>query len=296
MTDNATDGLDLSTITDEQLAQQFPGQDVAALRASLNRAEGKGVSTSPNADGGDAGSEDDATSTTTDEETVDYPEWIPEKYRHGTVDEAMQALAKGHKELEAHLGQRPDDSDEDTEEGDAEEGDEGGDKPTSHFRLADLESEFVEKGKLSPETYAAAAKDGWTQSEVDSYIAGQQALAQQLITRVHNMVGGEEAYTEMMAWAQTNLSEAQVNAYDEALMGTNQNGVDLAVTGLKALYEAKNGKMPGLVKGDGDKQSGNVQPFASQEEMKTAMRDPRYATDPAYRKQVERRLENVSFW
>jgi hypothetical protein len=245
-----TDELDLSNITDEQLAQQFPGQDVAALRASLDRADGKNETVSPSADaapGDQAGSEDNA-----DSNTVEYPEWIPEKYRHGTVDEAMQALAKGHAELESHLGRTGDGQTDESEEpeGDEEEGEGSEEQPTSHFTLADLEAEFVERGELSAETYAAAAKDGWTRAEVDSYIAGQQALAQQLITRVHNMVGGEQAYTDMMSWAQENLSEAQVNAYDEALMGTNQNGVDLAVRGLKSMYESQVGKQPNLQTGD----------------------------------------------
>jgi len=296
MVENENTELDLSTITDEQLAQQFPGQDVAALRASLDRADGKTVHVSPNADGDTDGSNNDATSNQDDAGSVEYPDWIPDKYRNGTVDEAMQALAKGHKELEAHMGQSSDDEGEKGEADDDTDSDDTDDKSTSHFRLGDLESEFVENGTLSPETYAAAEKDGWTKGEVDSYIAGQQALAQQLITRVHNSVGGEQAYTDMMAWAQGNLSEAQVNAYDEALMGTNQNSVDLAVAGLKSMYEAKVGKQPNLQTGDGDKQSGNVAPFASAKEMTAAMADPRYSTDPAYRAQVARRLEHVTFW
>ena len=294
-----TDELDLSNITDEQLAQQFPGQDVAALRASLDRADGKNETVSPAADaapGDQAGSEDNAEGANDDSATVEYPDWIPAKYRNGSVEEAMQALAKGHAELEAHMGKQSADTDDDASPDEDAEGESGDDEQTSHFTLADLEAEFVEKGELSQETYAAAAKDGWAKSEVDSYIAGQQALAQQLITRVHNMVGGEQAYTDMMAWAQENLSEAQVNAYDEALMGTNQNGVDLAVQGLKSMYESQVGKQPNLQTGDGDKQSGSITPFASSKEMTKAMGDPRYATDPAYREMVAKRLEHVTFW
>ena len=60
----------------------------------------------------------------------------------------------------------------------------------------------------------------------------------------------------------------------------------IAVTAMASKMAGKGGLLNGktTVPGDG------VQPFASNTEMVTAMRDPRYRKDPAYRKGVENRL------
>jgi hypothetical protein len=67
------------------------------------------------------------------------------------------------------------------------------------------------------------------------------------------------------------------------------NTIKMAVAGLKARYEQANGASSGrLIQGDVKGPSGGA--FRSIAEIVEAMKDPRYAKDPAYRSDVEKRV------
>ena len=68
----------------------------------------------------------------------------------------------------------------------------------------------------------------------------------------------------------------------------------LAAQGLHARYVAANGAEPALVTGATAGQSGDV--FSSTAQLVEAMRDPRYAADPAYRATVEAKLARSSIF
>jgi hypothetical protein len=275
-------------MTDEQLAEAFPGQDVASIRASMEKAEGKGVAADDNADD-DSGNDD-----------VVYPDYIPEKYRNGTVEEAHAAMAKGYDELNTKLGASDDDTDDgdgdaDTDADDSND-DDSDDSTSNKLMLADLETEYLENdGEISQKTLDAWEKQGWGKAEVDNYIAGQQALADQLITRVHNQVGGEEQYTQMLNWATNNWTPEEVEGFDKVMVEGDEAQITLAVRGLKATFEAEAGKDPTLLNGDTDQGADKSGTYQSKAEMTKAMADPRYKTDPAYRAMVARKVEHMEW-
>jgi len=284
MTDESNNTPEEGALTDEQIAENFPGQDVTHIRAMLDKAAGIGSPVSPNAD--------DNTDGDNADDMVEYPTYIPEKYRQGTIDEAHAAMAAGHAELESKLGspEGEDDGEGEDDDAGAESGAEG------EFSLEEVEAEYISAdGEISEATYAAAEKAGMSRAVVDSYIAGQQAIANQLVSRVHEAAGGEENYTSMLTWATNNWSEAEVSAFDAVMETGNETQINLTVRGLKAAFEADNGKAPNLTKGD----SGSPTPdgaFQSKAEMTAAMKDPRYKTDPAYRDSVARKLSNSDIW
>jgi hypothetical protein len=92
----------------------------------------------------------------------------------------------------------------------------------------------------------------------------------------------------MVSWAQANMSEAEIDAYNTAVNSTNPDVIKMAVMGLKGRYEATNGAEPALVSGDLGGVTGAV--FESWAQVREAMRDPKYAKDPAYRREVEQKL------
>jgi hypothetical protein len=291
--------------TDEQLAAEFPGQDIAHVRAMLDKSAGVHAPADSNADGGapdgtnkdqqqdseegaaDAGGEADPG------EDQDYPEWIPEKFRKGTVEEAMQKLADSYGKLERARG--GEESDSDPAAADSDDADPDTNTQPAKFDLRSLEAEFVEKGKVTQEMIAEAAKHGMDEGDLTRYLEGQKAIANQLITEVHNSVGGEAEYTAMMQWMVGNMSEADVAAYDAAMGTGNKAQISMAVRATKAAYDAAVGKDASrTVDGETGKQV--QQGFQSKQEMIEAMRDPRYAKDPAYRKEVERKIHTGSVW
>lgn len=285
---------DSQPLTDEQLATAFPGQDLAHVKSMMGVANGDGEFVSPNADG-------DADTTTDDtSDTVTYPDYIPAKFQNGTVAEAHAAMAAGYTSLETKMGTqsgKPDASQTASADAggttDEETGD--GDTSTTGTSLADVEAAYVENGEVPEAIYEEYEAKGMPRDTLDAYLTGQKAIANQMVTSVHAEVGGQEAYVEMIKWAETNWSEDEVNAFDTIVTSGDKAAAMVAVRGLKAGFAASTGKAPNLVPGQGNgAPQGNA--FQSRAEMVAAMSDPKYKTDPAYRKTVEERVGISDIW
>jgi protein-tyrosine-phosphatase len=100
-------------------------------------------------------------------------------------------------------------------------------------------------------------------------------------------IGGEENYKAMAEWAQSTLSEAEINAYDKAIE-LDKETAKMAVQGMYAQYIKAVGKAPNLVQGTQAQPGSEV--FHSIAEVRAAMSDPRYKTDAAYRQSVANRI------
>ena len=160
--------------------------------------------------------------------------------------------------------------------------------PISEADFQKYSDEFAQTGALSEATYTALQKAGIPKATVDQYIAGQMAIAEKFQAAAFDSVGGKENYSTLITWAKANLSPAQQAAYNTSMESGDTSVITLAVQGLKASYEAVNGKAPNLIQGDGTPPAANG--YQSREEMITAMSDPRYKQDPAYRQQVAMKL------
>lgn len=159
--------------------------------------------------------------------------------------------------------------------------------------FASLEAEFASNGALKPETYAMLEGKGFNKATVDGYIAGQTALAERIQTEVYGTVGGVEGYSAMTQWAATNLTPAEIEAFDNAVTNGSVETIKLAVQGLNARYrDAEGSAPPNLLGGHGGSAQTDV--FRSTAELTSAMSDPRYAKDPAYRADVEAKLARSS--
>lgn len=155
-----------------------------------------------------------------------------------------------------------------------------------------LEAEFAANGGLKPETYAMLEGKGFNKATVDSYIAGQTAIAERIQSEVFSSVGGVEGYSQMTAWAAQNLTPAEVEAFDNAVSNGTVETIKMAVAGLNARYRDAVGNEPNLLGGGGGNTQTDV--FRSTAEITAAMSDPRYAKDAAYRADVEAKLGRSS--
>jgi len=151
-----------------------------------------------------------------------------------------------------------------------------------------LNEEFATSGTLSEASYQALDKVGISKDVVDNYIAGQQALAVQRDNEGYGLAGGKDQYTNMVTWAASNMSPAEIEAFNGSVTGDPAQ-MKQAILGLKAAYEGALGSDPALLKGGASVPSGETA-FGSRAEVTAAMRDRRYANDPAYRAMVERRV------
>lgn len=145
---------------------------------------------------------------------------------------------------------------------------------------------FYENGALAEEHYTALEKAGIPRAFVDQYIAGIEAQAQAYRDQLMEEIGGEEAFAAMAAWAAANLSEQELEDYNEAVDSGELSMVRSAVMSLAFRYQQAAGRDPKLISG----QAGGPAGFESVAQLTAAMKDPRYETDPAYRREVEQRL------
>lgn len=152
-------------------------------------------------------------------------------------------------------------------------------------KLSKFAEEFSAEGKLSDKSYGELEKLGYPKEFVDTYIAGQVAIAERAQQEVFNSVGGSDAYRQMTEWAGSNLSEDEVKAYNAAVESGDRNQVMFAVKGLQARFQSS--REPQTLTGSASK---GARGFRSSAEVVEAMRDPRYQKDPAYRADVERRM------
>lgn len=230
---------------------------------------------------------------------AERPEWLPEKFK------SVEDLAKAYSELEKKVSQpkaettkegKPDELAEPVKDETKEESDPNAPEPPADPSKADLtpfHNEWAEKGELSPESFDKLEKMGFPKDLVRQYITGFQASQQQEAQSIYKEIGGEESYRAMTQWASQNLSQDEINAYDALVTSGDINAAKIAAKGLYAQYTQANGQPPKLISGNATGQS-SVKEFRSTAEVVRAMSDPRYANDPAYRKDVERRLEMSS--
>ena len=202
----------------------------------------------------------------------DRPEWLDEKFK------SPEDMAKAYAELQKKLSSAEESTEEakdNTVEGAQQE------------VIANATLEYEQTGKLREGTYEALENIGLPQSYVEEYIQGQEALRTVSITELHNSVGGQEEFDNMISWASESLGEGEFDGFNSMVSTGTPEQRSMAIKGLHARYSFES-NLPSLKQGT---TSGNaVKPFSSTKELQRAMSDRRYSEGPAYREEVEKRL------
>ena len=225
----------------------------------------------------------------------DRPEWLPEKFG------SPQELAQAYKSLEQkfHAGQEEIEQSQQTEQ-QSQQAQEIQEQTTSQvYQLLEergldfntFQQELNERGELSKDAYEALEEAGLQRELVNTWIEGEEARADQNIEEIYKLTGGSEGYNQMLDWADSNLQPAEAEAFNKQIDNMDATA-QFAVAGLFARYQQSEGSMPSLVSGDTNV---SIEPrYESLAQVTSAMKDPRYANDPAYRAQVAGRLNNSS--
>ena len=208
------------------------------------------------------------------------PQWLDEKF------ESPEDLAKAYQELQAKQSKgESEETEEEEEEGEEVEEE----RSESNDTIAAASLEWHETGELSEDTYESLQNAGISREMVDSYIAGQTAMADNETNAVKNEVGGADSYAAMLEWAGDNLEPDEIEAYNSMVESGNLSQAKVAAKGLYAQYVSAGGKPPKLSQGN---TSGSaIKPFSSTAQITQAMSDPRYKSDPAFRQSVQDRIE-----
>ena len=213
---------------------------------------------------------------------ADRPEWLPEKFK------SPAELAKAYSELEKKIGQPKQEAPAPPPTGDPTIPKPEGDQINGFQEFTD---EFTKNGKLSDDSYKRLESRGIPRALVDSYISNHQAASENRMQAVEAQVvaavGGPESYAQMAVWASKAFTADEISTFNNVMQSGDAKLMTFAVNGMKARYEAQ--AEPKLISA---RPSNETSGFRSMAEMTAAMRDPRYAKDPAYRADVAARMKS----
>jgi pyruvate/2-oxoglutarate dehydrogenase complex dihydrolipoamide acyltransferase (E2) component len=167
---------------------------------------------------------------------------------------------------------------------------------------ADINTRWQQSGQLSDEDYSQLQQAGFNREMVDAYLSGLQykaaqdsALTAQQIASIKAEYGGDAGYGKMLEWAGQNLKADEIEGFNQIVNGNrNLSAVKLAIAGLHSRYVAAVGREPKLIGGRAPRQT--AERFESTAQVVEAMKDPRYAADPAYRAKVQEKLGRSSIF
>ena len=209
---------------------------------------------------------------------------------------SAEELEKAYVELQKKLGESSDEEEPGESESTEEEAPE---VSPAQSLITDASAEYAEKGELSEEMMSKFSEMS-SQELVQAYMEMQAnatqtnapepvELSDSDVNAIKNSVGGDAEYGKVIDWATNNLSEPQIEAYDDIIATGNAEAIQMMVNGLKAQYDSANGFEGRMLTGKAANSSSDV--FRSQEEVVSAIADPRYDRDPAYRNDVLEKLE-----
>lgn len=233
---------------------------------------------------------------------VTRPDNVPEKFWNAEKGEVnTEAILAYYSSLKGKLGSgaKADETQpEVTTEGDEAEtttGDEEADKIVTEAGLdvEAIEAHWLEHKTLPDAELEKLAKVGVTKEMAEEFVAYRAAQAEQVRAEIISSVGGEEVVNKMVDWAGKNYDQTKADAFNAAVNSGNKGQIEMALKALQKDYEKANGRVPKLVKPT----SGAAvrgERYESLEQMMADQRDPRYATDPAFRQKVIDKLSRSS--
>ena len=200
-----------------------------------------------------------------------------------------EELEKAYKELESKIG-----SQEKTEPESTESKEEVKEEVEKAF-LESLWEESQTEGDFKKDTLDKLKEMNPTDlaQEYLNYRSSNEQPKPELtdkdINNLYEIAGGKKGYSEMMAWAKSTLPADEITMFDEVVNQNDPKSAYFAVKSLHYRYSDTQGVEGKLLTG---KAAPSVDAgFRSQQELVTAMSDPRYDKDPAYRQEVIQKLD-----
>lgn len=194
----------------------------------------------------------------------------------------QEDLVRSYQELEKKLGEPKPETKEETKP-DTLKAEPSSTDNVDPLGLSEVQKEYEDTGDISEETINKLVSKGIPKQFIDSHIEGVRAAAQVFETKAYEATGGQENYKAMQDWIVNNLPESERNLFNDGVSGNSE----LALYTIKNMYARFNAdnKEPNIQLGETNVSGSGVK-YESMAQMKADMRDPRYNTDPAFRKEV----------
>lgn len=216
---------------------------------------------------------------------TERPQWLPEKFK------SVEDMATAYRELEKRLGgKKPETAPESPADPAPAPSAEQAPEAPQLGEFQKYTDEFTKTGQLSEQSYKELMDRGIPKVLVDNYIANFKTAVSSQTSAVEAQivasVGGPQEYAAMQVWASNNFGPEEIAAYNKAMESNDPQLMAFAVKGLQTRFKAES--EPRLIS---SASSAKPSGFRSMAELTVAMRDPRYASDPAYRADVANRIK-----
>lgn len=229
-----------------------------------------------------------------DTPSSDRPEWLPENFN------SPEDMAKSYKELQGEFTKIKQQmasqkySEKSKQELQVKEGNQKAAEQSTSLEFDSAFDEFFDTGSLSEATLQKYSQKGITPDQLHSIMLGKQAQVTQMQNSIYEAAGGKEQYNDLVSWASDNLSEGDKKVFNDAIQAGKEYA-EFAVKALALRRAESTGNEPKLVSSNESKRTQTNQGFKNDHEMLKAMNDPRYESDPEYRRNVERRIARSSY-
>lgn len=227
--------------------------------------------------------------------TATRPDHIPEKFWDSEAGSIRtDDLIKSYSELEKklHDPSKEDETEQATEprtdlkiEKPEEPETEAANPVTTAFES--FASRYQENsGQPSEEDIASITALGVPEAIVQNYLAGLEALARENFNQAYTVAGGEEAFNQATSWAVKNLSDADIETYNDLV--ENPKTASTGVEWLMSRFKAATPSEGSFVQTQAGASTGDV--FSTREEMISAIRDDRYLNDRKYQREIAEKV------
>jgi len=227
-------------------------------------------------------------------------------------EDEQESLAIGERLAQAHneaaldklsAEDRPEAETQDEEDVESDDTDsEEGDYEDLEAVLADFWDEFngdeeeysdelLERlANVDPSELAVAYAQLREEYEESSDSAPKQ-FTEEDVSTLKGMVGGDDNYTQMVEWAADNLPKEEVELFNSVMSRGDPLAAYYAIQATALRYADADGVEGTRVSGRTRASDGPGDIFRSRAELVSAMNDPRYENDPAYRSDLFNKLE-----
>lgn len=154
--------------------------------------------------------------------------------------------------------------------------------------------EYEQSGNISDRTIANLVSAGYPKEVIESFLESRKVLEERFTNAVYEAAGGAEEYMQLTSWAQSNLPESTIKAFNKAVDSNDLDMISLMISGIQSKMVAARGTRNPSIIGSSQSQ-GESRGFASKADMIKAMSDPRYNRDAAYTRSVEQKMYYTNF-
>lgn len=211
----------------------------------------------------------------------------------------QEDLLKAYQELERQrTKENQDDAEEEEVEESVDNADEAEETTESDEIFNRAAQEYTDNGQLSDDAIEALSQmdsKDLIKAYVDYYGRNaanyeQKELEATQLEAVKEIAGGSDEYENMIGWAAQSLAPDEIDAFNSVTESGNLAAIRFAVEALNSRYRAAEGFEAELVTGKASA-STNAKAYRSQAELARDIANPLYHSDPAFRADVEARLQ-----